>query len=145
MKLLLQPGDGIQPTVKAINRAKSSVEIAIFRFDRGEVERALANAVSRGLFVHALIAYTNRGGEGNLRRLEMRLLGAGVTVSRTDTDLARYHDKFMIVDRRELHLLAYNFTSLDIEHSRSFGLITRNPRLVAEAVKLFEADTKRQA
>ena len=38
----------------------------------------------------------------------------------------------MIVDRRELHLLAYNFTSLDIEHSRSFGLITRNPRLVAE-------------
>ena len=63
MKLLLQPGDGIQPTVKAINRAKSSVEIAIFRFDRGEVERALANAVSRGLFVHALIAYTNRGGK----------------------------------------------------------------------------------
>jgi phosphatidylserine/phosphatidylglycerophosphate/cardiolipin synthase-like enzyme len=74
----------------------------------------------------------------------MRLLAAGVTVARTSNDLARYHDKFMIVDRRELHVLAYNFTYLDVEHSRSFGLITKNPRLVAEAVKLFEADTKRQ-
>src|SRR5439155_27256300 len=120
-----------------INRAKSSVEVVIFRFDRSEVERALANAVGRGLFVHALIAYTNRGGERNLRKLEMRLLASGVTVARTANDLARYHDKYMIVDRRELHLLAYNFTYLDIEHSRSFGLMTKNPRLVAGAVKRF--------
>ena len=144
MKLFIQPGDGILPTVKAMNRARSSIEIVIFRFDRSEVERALASAVGRGLLVHALIAYTNRGGERSLRKLEMRLLEAGVTVARTSDDLARYHDKFLIVDRRELHVLAYNFTYLDVEHSRSFGLMTRNPRMVAEAVKLFEADTKRQ-
>ena len=95
---------------------------------------------SRGLCVHALIAYTNRGGEKNLRKLEMRLLADGVTVARTANDLARYHDKFMIVDRRELYVLAFNFTYLDIEHSRSFGVIVKNRRLVQEAVKLFEAD-----
>ncbi|HEY6389799.1 MAG TPA: phospholipase D-like domain-containing protein [Bryobacteraceae bacterium] len=144
MKLLVQPGDGITPIVEAINRAKKSVEILIFRFDRGEVERALANAVSRGVLVQALIAYTNRGGERGLRKLEMRLLAAGVTVARTADDLARYHGKMMIVDRRTLFLLAFNFTSLDIDHSRSFGLITKHPKLVNEAVKLFEADTKRQ-
>jgi phosphatidylserine/phosphatidylglycerophosphate/cardiolipin synthase-like enzyme len=144
VKLLIQPGDGIQPLIEGINRATSSVEIVIFRFDRGEIERALANAVSRGLSVHALIAYTNRGGEQGLRKLEMRLLAAGVTVARTANDLARYHDKFMIVDRRELYVLAFNYTYLDIEHSRSFGVITRNQRLVQEAVRLFEADVKRQ-
>jgi cardiolipin synthase len=58
--------------------------------------------------------------------------------------LARYHDKFMIVDRRELYVLAFNFTYLDIEHSRSCGVITKNPRLDQEAVKLFEADITRQ-
>ena len=94
--------------------------------------------------MHALIAYTNRGGEKNLRKLEMRLLSAGVTVARTADDLVRYHGKYMIVDRKELHLMAFNFTHLDIDHSRSFGLIVRNPKLVQEAVKLFEADTKRQ-
>ncbi len=144
MKLLIQPGDGVAPLVEAINGAKSRVEIAIFRFDRGEIEKALANAASRGVFVHALIAYTNRGGERNLRKLEMRLLEAGITVARTADDLIRYHDKYLIIDRRELFLLSFNFTYLDIDHSRSFGLVTTNPRLVAEAVKLFEADTKRQ-
>src|SRR6266567_6841649 len=74
MRLLIQPGDGIDPLVKAISGAKSSVEIAVFRFDRIEIERALAQAVKRGVLVHALIAYTNRGGEKGLRKLEMRLL-----------------------------------------------------------------------
>jgi cardiolipin synthase len=144
LKLLIQPGDGVQPLVDAINGAKSRVEIAIFRFDRAEIEKALADAAARGVFVHALIAYTNRGGERNLRKLEMRLLQAGITVARTSDDLVRYHDKFLIIDRRELFLLSFNFTHLDIDHSRCFGLVTTNSKLVAEAVKLFEADTKRQ-
>ena len=143
MRLLVQPGDGIMPLVKGIASAKSCVEIVIFRFDQREVERALANAVSRGVAVHALIAHTNRAGEQALRELELRLLGAGVTVARTADDLARYHYKMMIVDRRELYILAFNLTHVDIERSRSFALITRSRDLVREAEKLFEADTKR--
>ncbi|MBZ5726990.1 MAG: phosphatidylserine synthase [Acidobacteriia bacterium] len=139
----MQPDDGIIPLIKGITRARKSVEIVIFRFDQREIERALANAVSRGVFVHALIAHTNRAGEEGLRKLEMRLLAQGVTVARTADDLVRYHDKMIIIDRRELYLLAFNFTHLDIEHSRSFGVITRSRSLVREAVKLFEADTMR--
>jgi cardiolipin synthase A/B len=142
--LLVQPGDSVPPLLKAINAAKSSVDILIFRFDRGEVERALVNAVSRGVSVRALIAYTNRGGEKHLRELEMRLLAAGVTVSRTADDLVRYHAKLMIVDRRDLYLLAFNLTYLDIEHSRSFGLVIRNKELVQEALRVFEADMQRK-
>jgi phosphatidylserine/phosphatidylglycerophosphate/cardiolipin synthase-like enzyme len=100
--------------------------------------------VHRGVFVHALIADTNRSGERNLRKLEMRLLAKGMTVARTSNDLVRYHGKMMIIDRRELFVLAFNFTRLDIDHSRSFGIVTRNRQLVQEAIKLFESDTKRQ-
>jgi phosphatidylserine/phosphatidylglycerophosphate/cardiolipin synthase-like enzyme len=132
------------PLIKGINGAKKSVEILIFRFNRSEIEKALAAAVTRGVHVHALIAYTNRGGEQRLRDLEMRLLGAGVSVSRTADDLVRYHGKLMIVDRRVLFLLAFNFTYLDMERSRSFGIITSNRKHVEQAVKLFDADTKRQ-
>lgn len=144
MKLIVQPSDGIKPLLDAINGAKERIEIAIFRFDRGEVERALANAAARGVFVHALIAYTNRGGEKNLRKLEMALLDAGITVARTGDDLVRYHGKYMIIDRRQLFLLSFNYTYLDIDRSRCFGIVTTDPKIVAEAVKLFEADTKRQ-
>jgi phosphatidylserine/phosphatidylglycerophosphate/cardiolipin synthase-like enzyme len=116
----------------------------IFRFDRPEIERALADAAERGIMVHALIAFTNRGGEDGLRKLEMRFLESGITVARTAGDLVRYHGKMMIVDRKEVLLLSFNFTHLDIDRSRSFGVITRNPKVVGEAVRLFEADTKRQ-
>jgi phosphatidylserine/phosphatidylglycerophosphate/cardiolipin synthase-like enzyme len=143
MKLILQPGDGPALILKGINQAKTSIEILIFRFDRNEIERALANAVKRGVFVHALVAHANRAGEDGLRDLEMRLLAAGVNVARTSDDLVRYHGKMMIVDRRELYLFAFNLTYLDIERSRSFGLLTTNPKLVHQAIRLFEADTKR--
>lgn len=144
MKLLIQPGDGIQRLIKGIRKAKDRVEIMIFRFDRAELEHALIEAVERGVFVHALIAFTNRGGEENLRKLEKHFLAKGITVARTAGDLVRYHGKMMIIDRKELYVNGFNFTYLDIDHSRSFALITRNPKLVSEAAKLFEADTKRQ-
>ena len=145
MKLILQPGTGAGPLIKAIKRAKSSVEIVIFRFDSLAIERALIEAVDRGVFVHALIAFTNRGGEKNLRKLEMRFLARGITVARTSDDLVRYHGKLMVVDRKEVFVLAYNFTHMDMERSRSFGIVTRNAKLVQEAARLFECDTKRQA
>jgi len=144
MKLILQPSDGVAPLIKAIKRARTSVEIVIFRFDDLAIERALIEAVDRGVFVHALIAFTNRGGEKNLRKLEMRFLAKGITVARTANNLSRYHGKIILVDRKELFVLAYNFTHLDMERSRSFGIATRNPKLVQEAARLFDCDTKRQ-
>lgn len=112
--------------------------------DWKELESALVAASRRGLPVRALIAHTNRGGESKLRNLEMRFLEAGITVGRTADDLNRYHGKLMIIDRRALYLLSFNFVHLDIDHSRGFGVITRNARVVQEAVKLFEADLNRQ-
>src|SRR5215471_15502672 len=87
MKLIVQPNDGMAPLIKAIKRAKKSIEIVIFRFDELAIERALIDAAQRGVFVHALIAFTNRGGEKNLRNLEMRFLAKGITVARTSAKL----------------------------------------------------------
>jgi phosphatidylserine/phosphatidylglycerophosphate/cardiolipin synthase-like enzyme len=144
MKLLIQPDDGIAALLSGIRSARKSIEIVIFRFDRSEIEAGLKAAVGRGVSVSALIAYTNRGGEINLRKLEMRLLEVGVAVSRTASDLVRYHDKLMIIDRRLLYVLSFNFTHLDIDHSRGFGVVTSKVKFVHEAVKLFEADSARQ-
>jgi cardiolipin synthase len=144
LKLLIQPAAGVAPLVAAIKSARKSVDIVIFRFDRAELEAGLKAAVGRGVLVSALIAYANRGGEKSLRKLEMRLLGAGVAVSRTAADLVRYHDKLLIIDRRVLFALSFNFTHLDINHSRAFGIVTRKTKLVQEALKLFEADVARK-
>jgi phosphatidylserine/phosphatidylglycerophosphate/cardiolipin synthase-like enzyme len=142
--LIIQPDDGLTPLLQAVRHAKSKIDILIFRFDRPELERALEAAVARGVVVRALIAHTNRGGEKSLRKLELKMLAAGVIVARTAGELARYHGKMMIVDD-ELYVLGFNYTKLDIEKSRSLGIVTKDPKLVKEAVALFEADSTRQA
>ena len=144
MKVIVQPDDGVTSLLSAFKKAKQSVELAIFRFDRSDIETALKAAVSKGIKVTALIADVNRGGEKNLRALEMRFLQAGITVARSARDLIRYHDKLIIIDRRILFLLSFNFTHLDIDHSRGFGIVTKHAAFVQEAIKLFEADCARR-
>lgn len=143
MKLIIQPDEGVTPLVQAVKNAKKTIDIVIFRFDRLELEKALEAAVARGVVVRALIAHTNRGGEKLLRKLELRLLDAGVTVARTADDLPRYHGKMMVIDDT-LHVFGFNYTRLDIEKSRSFGVVTDDAKLVKEASALFEADSTRQ-
>jgi phosphatidylserine/phosphatidylglycerophosphate/cardiolipin synthase-like enzyme len=143
VKLIIQPNDGLAPLLKAIRNARKSIDLVVFRFDRVELERALAAAVARGVPVRALIAHTNSGGQKRLRKLELNLLEAGVTVARTADDLPRYHGKMTIIDDT-LYVLGFNYTKQDIEKSRSFGIITREKKLVREAAALFEADCTRQ-
>jgi phosphatidylserine/phosphatidylglycerophosphate/cardiolipin synthase-like enzyme len=143
MELIVQPDDGLDAVIEAVKAAERRVDILIFRFDRPSLEKALEDAVERGVVVRALIAHTNRGGEGRLRKLELRLLERGITVTRTAGDLIRYHGKMLIVDD-QLFVFGFNYTKIDIEKSRSFGLITKNKALIAAAEALYEADSTRQ-
>jgi phosphatidylserine/phosphatidylglycerophosphate/cardiolipin synthase-like enzyme len=143
VRLIIEPVDGVAPVLSAIKRARKSVEIAIFRFDRKDVEMALKAAAAKGVRVTALIAFANRGGEKRLRQLELRFLDAGIIVARTSDDLIRYHGKYILIDRRVLYVLSFNFTRLDIDRSRGFGIVTSRPTCLQEAAKLFEADCTR--
>jgi cardiolipin synthase len=144
MKLLVQPEDGAAPVLDAVEKADRAIDMYVFRLAYPKLERALADAVARGVAVRALIAHVNGSGEDSLRELESRLLGIGVTVSRTDEDLLRYHGKMMIVDESVLYVLGYNFTRRDIDRSRSLGLVTDQKDLVAEGKRLFDADFDRK-
>ena len=45
MKLIVQPEAGVVPIVQAIKAARKTIDVFIFRFDRIEIEKALAAAV----------------------------------------------------------------------------------------------------
>ena len=102
------------------------------------MRRRWLSAVSRGVFVHALIAYTNRGGEKNLRKLEMRLLAArcyGGAHGGRPGSLSRQDD-----DHRPARALrtGLQLHHLDFDHSRSFGYRYPEPKAGAggrEAVR----------
>jgi cardiolipin synthase A/B len=143
LDVIVQPTDGITPILETVHGAKKTLDLLVFRFDLKPLEKALELAVTRGVAVRTLIAHTNSSGEKRLRQLEQRMLDKGVTVTRTGGDLMRYHGKLMIVDREELHVYGFNFTAIDLK-SRSFGIVTRDRRLVQDALRLYEADVQRQ-
>jgi phosphatidylserine/phosphatidylglycerophosphate/cardiolipin synthase-like enzyme len=143
VKLLVQPDDCVFPLIKALQQAKRTIDMHVFRLQYKAIEKAIEAAVARGVEVRTLIAHTNKGGDRALRKLEQRLLAIGATVSRTADDLLRYHGKIMVVDGATLYVLGFNFIHQDIDHSRSLGIVTRKRELVQEAVKLFEADFNR--
>ena len=139
-RLLIQPEDGAGPLLEAIDAARRSLDLYVFRLDDRRVADALGRAARRGVAVRALVAHTNRGGGATLRKLATRLEKMKVSVSRSDDDLPRYHGKMAIVDGRRVFVLGYNFTRRDMEKSRSFGLVLEDARVVGEAVRMYEAD-----
>lgn len=143
-RLLVQPDDDVAPLVNAIDRARQSIAICVFRLSHRQVERALASATKRGVRVRALVAHCTGAGAKSLQRLAEKLEALGATVSLTDDLLLRYHGKMMIVDDRTLFVLGFNFTARDITRSRSLGIGTTRHHLVEEAITLFEADFGRQ-
>jgi len=66
-----------------------------------------------------------------------------VTLSRTADDMVRYHGKLLVIDRRQALVLGFNYTRQDIEKSRSLGLVTRNPRVVRDILRVVDADHDR--
>lgn len=143
MDLIVQPGDGLEPVLQGILDARTSIDLTVFRLDRPELVKALESAVVRGIAVRALIAHTNGNSEKALRKLELRLLGAGVTVARSADDLLRYHAKLLVIDATRMYLMGFNYTKLDLR-SRSFGLVIEDDQVVKEARRLFEADLMKQ-
>lgn len=143
MELIVQPTDGIKPLIDTITKAQKSIDVMIFRFDLKPMEKELEAARDRGVVVRVLIAHESSQGDKRLRQLELRMLDKGILVARTGDAFVRYHGKSMIVDREELHVYGFNFTTLDLK-SRSFGIVTRERKAVTEAIRLFEADTLRQ-
>jgi cardiolipin synthase len=143
MQVIIQPDDGVAPIIEAISHARKSVDMVIFRFDIDAIEKALTESVGRGVVVRALIAHTNRGGESKLRKLESRLLEVGATLSRTADDMVRYHGKLLVIDQKRAYAFGFNYTHQDMEKSRSFGLVTRNPKIVRDIVKVIDADHNR--
>ena len=131
MKLIIEPDAGVGPLLAAIRSARKSVEIAIFRFDRRDIEMVLkAAAAAKGVGVTAVIAFANRGGEQSLRRLELRFLDAGIIVARSANDLIRYHGKYILIDRRVLYVRPAQGIDFEFAVAAQRGRIAQHEALI---------------
>src|SRR5690348_9029784 len=93
LSLIIQPGDSFFPIVDAIDSARKSIQMTIFRMDDPIVKDALSNAVTRGVKVQALVAIDSKGWIKRNKKLtgELGKLGVEVKAQRLKDNIKRYH------------------------------------------------------
>ena len=144
VKLIVQPDAGIDAGRPGrSSRAQEVVDICIFRFDRSEIEKALAAAVLRGVKVRALIAHTNRGGETACASSSS---GCSLQASPSHAPQTTGALSRQVPGRRRQCCTCSASTSPSWTSTRAAASRSRRAtaRRCTEARKLFEADCTRQ-
>jgi phosphatidylserine/phosphatidylglycerophosphate/cardiolipin synthase-like enzyme len=140
--LIVQPGDSFFPIVEAIDAARTSINLTIFRMDDPVVQQALLEAAARGVRVRALVATNPRGWVKENKKLLKELGKRGVETKNpaADTVKKRYHYKILTVDADQSLVLTFNPTRENLHYTRDYGVVVRDPLVTAELNRLFDAD-----
>ncbi|MBN1440941.1 MAG: DUF1669 domain-containing protein [Anaerolineales bacterium] len=115
---------------QAVDRAAVSVDIAVYDFDLLSVARALLRAVGRGVAVRIVVDSDNWHTEA----LDL-LRGQGVPIA-GDIRQGLMHDKFVVIDRREVWAGSMNLTVNDAYRNDNNLLRIRSEALA----RLFTAE-----
>ena len=145
LSLIIQPGDSFFPIVDAIDAAKQTIKMTIFRLDDPIVLDALSYAVARKVKVQALVAPASKGWTKRNKKLVDELAKLGVEVrmawSRKEKEkVKRYHYKMMTIDDQQSMILTFNPTQKNLHYARDFGLLVRDQEITTELNRLFDAD-----
>jgi phosphatidylserine/phosphatidylglycerophosphate/cardiolipin synthase-like enzyme len=143
LALLITPSpDGLQPWVRAIDAATTSIDLAMFHLTDVEVADALIRAQARGLAVRVIVDATGLRVKKNAG--VFKALKRGNVVAReSSTAFSITHEKAMVVDRDTDHATAF-ITSInltrDSARTRDLGIVTHAGTVVADVETLFAAD-----
>ncbi|MEI6286451.1 MAG: phospholipase D-like domain-containing protein [Bacillota bacterium] len=102
--------------------------------------RDIADAGDRGVDVRVICSDM----DGNLREIEyLRKHQVKVEVVTASKQNLYIHAKVYIVDGTIAELGSINMTTNSIEHNRELGIISVNPKIVAQLTEIFMADWKK--
>jgi phosphatidylserine/phosphatidylglycerophosphate/cardiolipin synthase-like enzyme len=76
--------------------------------------------------------------------MKARLQAGGCTVIWSSPAFAVTHEKSMVVDSRQALIATFNFGVKYFTATRDYGIITEDPRVIAEIESCFEADWNRR-
>ncbi len=142
-KLIVMPDDGIQPLLKAIGRARSSIEIKVFLFSESRLVNAVIEAYKRGVKTRIMLNPARRSGESDNELTYHILHDAGLDVRATHPEFQVTHEKSMVIDEQVAYIKSLNWAPRNFALTRDYAVITTQPEEVAEVLACFNADWDR--
>ncbi len=120
------------PLVDAIDAARLSVDVAAYSLSLNSVRYALIRAHDRGATVRVVME------SGNMDRSDpQRLIEAGIPVIGDNRD-SLMHDKFIVIDKREVWLGSMNFTDGGAYEDNNNLMRIHSTRMADNYTKEFE-------
>jgi cardiolipin synthase len=142
--VVIEPAERRTAVLRLIRGARRRLALTIFRCNDADVLDAVGAAVERGVEVDVLLTRRARGWRRRLDRLRWRLEQMGARVTRHGAREAKHHAKYAVADRGPLLVASYNLTRKCFSRTCDFGVLTWDPRTVADAWRLFNADLARR-
>ncbi len=142
-KLFIEPKDGIQPILAAINAAKLSIRHKIYLFtdSRQDVIDALVAAKTRGVDVKILLEREPSGTVGGNTAIFLKLKDAGLNVQLTKAfKFVFVHEKSFVIDNQTAIISTANITGSSFSSNREYLVQLEQPELVGEIASVFDAD-----
>jgi len=142
-KLIVMAEDGIQPLLKALRRARRSLEIKVFLFSEARLVDALIEAHKRGVKIRVMLNPARRSGESDNDVTYHILADAGIDVRATHPDFQITHEKSMIIDEQVAYIKSLNWAPRNFALTRDYAVLTTHPEEVAEVLACFNVDCDR--
>ncbi|HSW70772.1 MAG TPA: phospholipase D-like domain-containing protein [Gammaproteobacteria bacterium] len=140
--LIIEPDQGRQPLLQAIQEAEATIDLAIYGFTDPLLMQALIQSKEEGKKVRILLQhfpYKNVD--------ENKLVISRFSASHLNVAFARgalLHQKTLILDQHLALVLTFNFTRSSFQSERNFGLLIKDPAMVEEIQRVFNADWQNQ-
>jgi phosphatidylserine/phosphatidylglycerophosphate/cardiolipin synthase-like enzyme len=139
-RLILTPGVRRQSILDLLRSARRDVIFSLFRCDDSRVLDEIVATTRRGVEVKVLVTPRARGWTKRLGGLMILLKDTGVSVKQYDGPWAKYHAKYIVLDREAVAVGSLNLTRRCFDNTCDFLLHSSNPDLVEGLTSLFHSD-----
>ncbi len=137
------PDDGAEAVLALIDQARTELLLKQFKLQSEQVIEALRRARERGVEVRVMLNPHTSGGDRWNDDTFNRLQSWGISTAWTSDAFPVTHEKSMLIDGQATLISSFNLADKYFHETRDYGVVSRNPAVVAQVRAGFEADWHR--
>jgi phosphatidylserine/phosphatidylglycerophosphate/cardiolipin synthase-like enzyme len=138
--LIVEPDDGLEPVLRFISSAQTSLLVKQFTFTDETLTEAVVERKRAGVDVRVMLNAARSGGDRANDETFARFESAGIDVRWANPKFYVTHEKSIVVDEKAALVATFNMCLKYFTQTRDYGVIISEPEHVAQIVEVFNAD-----
>ena len=139
-RLIVEPDDGLDPVREFIGSAQTTLLVKQFTFTDETLIAAVIERKQAGVEVRVMLNAARSGGDRANDETFARFEAAGIAVQWANPSFYVTHEKSIVVDGSAALVATFNLCEKYFTRTRDYGVITTDPKHVAQIVEIFKAD-----